>query len=294
MHADELQTDVSLVRRLLAGQFPEWAELPIERVASSGTDNALYRLGNELVVRLPRIDWATGQVEKDSTWLPRLAPLLPFAIPELLARGVPAEGYPWTWGVYRWLPGETPDVDAIADPEALARDVGRFVVAVRSLQLEGGPAGSRAMPLATRDEATRAAIGELEGLLDTEAVAALWEEGLLVPEWTGPPQWTHGDLLRGNLLLADGRLTAVIDWSLLGVGDPACDLIVAWSVLPGEVRGVFRSVVDVDDATWLRGRGWALSVALIQLPYYKETNVELAANARHVIGAVLADANVRS
>ena len=277
-----------------AGSFPSGRKLPIERVLSSGTDNALYRLGDELVVRLPRIDWATGQVEKDSTWLPRLAPLLPFAIPELLARGVPAEGYPWTWGVYRWLPGETPDVDAIADPEALARDVGRFVVAVRSLQLEGGPAGSRAMPLATRDEATRAAIGELEGLLDTEAVAALWEEGLLVPEWTGPPQWTHGDLLRGNLLLADGRLTAVIDWSLLGVGDPACDLIVAWSVLPGEVRGVFRSVVDVDDATWLRGRGWALSVALIQLPYYKKTNVELAANARHVIGAVLADANVRS
>ena len=294
MHADELHTDVSLVRRLLAGQFPEWADLPIERVPSSGTDNALYRLGDELVVRLPRIEWATGQVEKDSTWLPRLAPLLPFTVPELLAPGVPAEGYPWTWGVYRWLAGENPDVGAIEDPEALARDVGRFVVAVRSLQLEGGPPGSRAMPLAIRDASTRAAIGELEGVLDIEAVAAVWEEALLVRGWTGPPQWTHGDLLRGNLLLADGRLTAVIDWSLLGVGDPACDLIVAWSVLPAEVRSVFRSVVDVDDATWLRGRGWALSVALIQLPYYKETNVELAANARHVIGAVLADANVRS
>lgn len=294
MHADELHTDVSLVRRLLAGQFPEWAELPVERVPSSGTDNALYRLGDELVVRLPRIEWATGQVETDSTWLPRLAPLLPLALPELLAQGVPAEGYPWTWGVYRWLPGENPDVDAIADPDALARDIGRFVVAVRSLELEGGPAGSRAMPLVRRNEATRAAIAELDGIVETDAVGAVWEEALLVPTWTGPPLWTHGDLLRGNLLLADGRLTAVIDWSLLGVGDPACDLIVAWSVLPAEVRGVFRSVVDVDDATWLRGRGWALSVALIQLPYYKKTNVELAANARHVIGAVLADANVRS
>jgi aminoglycoside phosphotransferase (APT) family kinase protein len=137
MHADELHTDISLVARLLAAQFPEWADLPIERVPSSGTDNALYRLGDELVVRLPRIEWATGQVEKDSTWLPRLAPLLPLAIPELLAPGVPAEGYPWTWGVYRWLPGENPDVDAITDPEMLARDVGRFVVAVRSLSLEG-------------------------------------------------------------------------------------------------------------------------------------------------------------
>jgi aminoglycoside phosphotransferase (APT) family kinase protein len=294
MHDDELLTDVPLVQGLLAAQFPEWAALPIERVPSSGTDNALYRLGDDKVVRLPRIDWAARDVEKDARWLPVLAPLLAVELPELLARGKPAESYPWDWGVYRWLEGENPVVGSLASPEGLAGDIARFVLVLRAVEVAGGPAGSRAAPLATRDAETRIAIGELEGTIDTDAVTALWDGALKAPPWSGPPVWTHGDLLRGNLLLRDGRLTGVIDWSCLGVGDPAADLIAAWSVLPADAREILRHELAVDDAMWLRGRGLALSVALLQVPYYRETNPELAGNGLHIIEQVLAETNIRS
>jgi aminoglycoside phosphotransferase (APT) family kinase protein len=294
MHDDELLTDVPLVQRLLAAQFPEWAALPIERIPSSGTDNALYRLGDDKVVRLPRIDWAAKDVETDARWLPVLAPLLPVELPELLARGKPAASYPWDWGVYRWLEGQNPVVGSLASPEGLARDIARFVLALRELDVAGGPAGSRAAPLATRDAETRTAIGELDGTVDKHAVTAVWDGALQTSPWPGPPVWTHGDLLRGNLLLRDGRLTGVIDWSCAGVGDPAADLIAAWSVLPADARELLRQELAVDDATWLRGRGLALSVALLQVPYYRETNPELAGNGLHIIEQVLGETNIRS
>jgi aminoglycoside phosphotransferase (APT) family kinase protein len=291
MHEGEVEIDPRLVRRLLTEQFPHWAELPLERVPSSGTDNALFRLGDGLVVRLPRISWAVGGVEKDWRWLHELAPRLPVELPVPLARGRPGAGYEWGWGVYPWLAGENPRVGAIADPASLARDVARFVTALHAVDLPGGPAATRTGPLAkpSRDEPTLAAISDLRGTIDTDAATAAWEAALRAPEWDGPPVWVHTDLAPGNLLVADGRLTGVIDWSGVGVGDPAVDLIVAWNLLPPEARPVFRDELGVDEATWARGRGWALSVALIQLPYYRETNRPLAANAGHVIREVLAD-----
>ena len=289
MHDDEVHTDVPLVRRLLAVQFPEWAALPIERVASSGTDNALYRLGNEMVVRLPRIHWAVGGVDKDFRWLPVVAPLLPVAIPVPLAKGRPAEGYPWTWGIYPWLEGQNPTSRRIADVDSITREVVRFVEALHRIDLAGGPPARRGAPLAVQDEEARAALVALRGMVDTDAATAAWEVALRTPAWSGPPVWIHGDLLPGNLLFQGGRLTGVIDWGGLGVGDPACDMLVAWGLLPAEARNVFRAELDVDDATWARGRGWALSVGLIALPYYKNTNPVLAATARHLIREVLAD-----
>jgi aminoglycoside phosphotransferase (APT) family kinase protein len=290
MHEDEVHTDVALVRRLLAGQFPHWAGLPIERVPSAGTDNALYRLGGDMVVRLPRIHWAVDDVDKEQEWLPRLAPLLPVAIPLPLARGEPAEGYPWRWSVYRWLAGEHPSVDGLTDAGSLATQLAEFVAALHRIDPTGGPPAGRGVPLRKRDAPTRAAIDALQGAVDTAAVTAAWEAALDVPAWPGPPVWVHGDLAPGNLLTVDGRLTAVIDFGGLGVGDPACDLIVAWNLLPADTRDVFRTALAVDDATWDRGRGWALSVALIALPYYDTTNPVLADSARHVIGEVLAAA----
>lgn len=289
MHENELHTDVPLVRRLLAGQFPQWADLPVEPVPSAGTENALYRLGDDMVVRLPRIDWAVGGGDKDFQWLPRLAPLLPVAIPVPLAKGTPAEGYPWEWGVYPWLEGENPTVGRIADPSALIRDVVQFVDALHRVDLADGPPTRRGAPLEGQDESARAALVDLEGMIDTDAAVAAWDEALETPAWSGPPVWIHGDLLPGNLLLEGGRLTGVIDWSLLGTGDPACDLIIAWGLLPTEARDVFRAELDVDDATWARGRGWALSIALIALPYYKDTNPVFANVARHLIREVLAE-----
>ena len=289
MHVDEVDTDASLVRRLLAAQFQQWAHLPIRSVPSAGTDNALFRLGDDMVVRLPRIHWAVGSLDKEHHWLPRLAPLLPVAIPTPLGKGEPAEGYPWQWSVYRWLDGENPTVDDIADPGLLAADLAEFIAALQRIDPTGAPAASRGVPLAMRDAPTRTAIEALHGLVDTDAVTAAWDAALRTPEWPGGPVWLHSDLAPGNVLVVDGRLDAVIDFGGLGVGDPAADLAVAWNLLPAAVRNDFRRAVQVDDATWERGRGWALSIALIQLPYYQTTNPVLAAGARHTIAQVLAD-----
>ena len=294
MHTDEVHTDVRLVRRLLATQFRPWADLSIERVASSGTDNALYRLGQDMVVRLPRIERASSQVGKENEWLPRLAPFLPFAVPVPLAQGVPGEGYPWPWSVCPWFEGENPTPGSVPDGRLLATELAEFVVALHGIDAAGGPpAGAhnffRGAPLEVREAPTRAAIDALHGIVDTDAVTAAWDAALGVPSWSGPPVWVHGDLWPGNLLCVGGRLRAVIDFGGLGVGDPASDATAAWNLLPVDARDTFRDGVQFDDAMWARGRGWALSIALIQLPYYKDTNPVLAANSRHVIDQVLAD-----
>jgi aminoglycoside phosphotransferase (APT) family kinase protein len=284
MHEDELPTDAALVRRLLAAQFPEWAELPVEHVPSSGTVNALYRLGSTMVVRLPRADWGAGGVGKDGEWLPRLAPLLPVPIPVPLARGAPSDEFPWEWGVYPWLEGEHPDGDG--DAESLAA----FVEALHGIDLAGGPLARRGRPLAeAQDESAREALLQLEGLIDVAAATAAWDSALEAPSWDGPPVWVHGDLLPANLLVRNGRLSGVIDWGSVGVGDPAVDMVAAWGALDAGGREAFRSRLAVDEATWARGRGWALSIGLIALPYYVETNPVFAETARRLIRDVLTD-----
>jgi aminoglycoside phosphotransferase (APT) family kinase protein len=284
MHEDELPTDAALVRRLLATQFPELAELPVEPLYCSGTVNALYRLGDAMVVRLPRLEWGARSLALDRDWLPKLAPLLPVEIPVPLAAGRPSEQLPWGWGIYPWLEGDHPDCDA--EPEPLAA----FVQALHAVRLEGVPPTRRGRPLAeVQDESARAALRELEGTIDVKAACAAWEASLAAPPWEGPPVCIHGDLLPGNLLVRDGRLTGVIDWGSLSVGDPACDLIPAWGALNADARDVFRDALEVDDATWARGRGWALSIGLIALPYYVETNPVFAETARVLIRETLAD-----
>ncbi|MFB8774342.1 aminoglycoside phosphotransferase family protein [Streptomyces broussonetiae] len=291
MHADEADIDDALVRALVARQFPEWAALPVRRLESSGTENAMFRLGTELVVRLPRHPGAVDDVRREGRLLSRLGPLLPVPTPEPVGRGEPGAGFPWPWSVYRWLAGRNPVAGAVPEAERLAEDLGRFVAALRRVRAADGPPGSRGVPLATRDAPTRSAIAQLTGRTDTAGVTALWEEALRAPEHTGPPVWAHGDLSPGNVLVDGGRLSAVIDFGVAGVGDPAVDLIIAWNLLPAEARGTFRDAVGADDAEWARGRGWALSVSLIQLPYYWETNPPLAENSRHVIGELLAEAS---
>ncbi|MFI6035928.1 aminoglycoside phosphotransferase family protein [Streptomyces sp. NPDC051315] len=290
MRPDEIGIDVPLVRRLVAAQFPRWASLPVVRLASAGTENAMFRLGDDKVVRLPRHPGAVESVAHEQHWLARLGPRLSVAAPVPLERGEPGEGYPWPWSVYRWLEGRNPVAGAVDGPEALAADLGAFVAGLRGIDVRDGPRCHRGVPLAERDAFTRSAIAELEGRIDTDAVTALWEEALRAPGRTAPPAWAHGDLSPMNVLVEDGRLTAVIDFGSVGVGDPAVDLIVAWNLLPAPARAVFRETVGADDAEWARGRGWALSIALIALPFYWETNPPLAENSRHVIKEILADA----
>ncbi len=294
MHADEVITDVALVRRLLAAQFPQWADLPIERVHSAGTDNAIYRLGDDMAVRMPRIHWAVGMVDKEYQWLPRLAPHLPLAIPVPLAKGLPGEGYPWHWTVCEWLDGENVKIERIADANQMATDLAHFITVLHGIDSSSGPPPGqhnvfRGVPLATRDASTRAAIASLDGMIDTETATAVWEAALQTPAWSGTPVWIHGDLQSGNLLAVEGRLCAVIDFGCLGVGDPACDVMGAWTLFSASARIVFRAALPVDDATWARGRGWALSFGVGAVSHYKDTNPVLAGIARRTIDEVLAD-----
>ncbi|WP_433430934.1 aminoglycoside phosphotransferase family protein [Nonomuraea sp. CA-141351] len=291
MHADEVQTDAALVRRLLAGQFPQWAGLRIEPVDSYGTDHDIYRLGDHLSVRMPRIDWATGQAAKEARWLPKLAPHLPLAVPVQLAMGDPAEGYPFGWSVYEWLPGQNAN-GAIRDLDQAAVDLAAFVKALRQVDQTGAhprARGSRGGPLAESDEHVRRSIARLGDRIDGAAALRSWEESLGAPPWDGPEVWVHGDLLPGNLLVVDGRLSAVIDFGGLNVGDPACDLQPAWNVFAGDNRLRFRSELGVDDASWLRGRGWALSQAVNALAYYWDTNPGMVRQTSHALAQVLAE-----
>ena len=292
LHANEVAIDDALVRGLLADQLPQWADLPLERVPVPGSDHVLYRLGTELVVRLPRKEGVDAQIDKERKWLPRFASLLPCGVPVPLVKGESRPEYPFSWSVYRWLDGGTPSHGA--ESRVLATDVARFVVALRRIDGRGGPiAGGqnffRGAPLAVRDAPTRAAIAELAGTYDADALTGAWEDALRAPTWRGRPVWVHGDLTPENLLVREGRLAGVVDFGCLGLGDPACDVMVAWSLLEGEARDVFRTAVAADEATWARGRGWALSTAVIALPYYQDTHRPRAANARYRIREVLAD-----
>ena len=291
MHAGEVDTDVDLVRRLLAGQFPHWADLEIVPVVSYGTDHDIYRLGDDLAARLPRIGWATDQAAMEAEWLPKLAPHLPLAVPVQLASGHPGEGYPFEWSVYEWLPGENAN-GTIDDLDRAAVDLAAFVMALRQIDASDAhprPPRSRGAPLAELDEQVRRSIAELGDRIDGEAAVRSWEESVNAPEWDGEEVWVHGDLLPGNLLVVDGRLSAVIDFGGLNVGDPACDLQPAWNVFAGDSRARYRAELQADDASWLRGRGWALCQAVVALPYYWDTNPGMIRQASHALAQVLGD-----
>ena len=291
MHADEIETDVALVRRLLAGQFPQWADLRIDPVVSYGTDHDIYRLGADLAARLPRIGWATKQAAKEAEWLPKLAPHLPLALPVQMAIGHPAEGYPFDWSVYTWLLGENAN-GTIDDLDQAAIDLAAFVKALRQVDTTGAPQrphGGRGGPLAEGDAQVRRSVEQLGNRIDDAVALRSWEESLDASAWDGEEVWVHGDLLPGNLLVVDGRLSAVIDFGGLNVGDPACDLQPAWNVFAGDSRRGFRAELEVDDSSWSRGRGWALYQAVSALPYYWDTNPGMVRQASNALAQVLAD-----
>jgi aminoglycoside phosphotransferase (APT) family kinase protein len=263
------QIDAALAARLVAEQFPRWAGLPVRPVESNGWDNRTFRLGDTMTVRLPSAEVYAGAVEKELTWLPRLAPALPVPIPVPVAVGVPSGTFPWPWSIRRWIEGRTAATAAVAGSVAFAEDVAGFLRALQRVDPTGGPAAGaqsfhRGADLGVYDDETRRAIASLERVIDADAATGVWETALAT-RWAGPPLWFHGDVTPGNLLLADGRLCAVIDFGQCGVGDPACDLVIAWTLLRGRARDAFRGAMAVDDATWARGRGWALWKALVTL-----------------------------
>ena len=283
MHDDEIDVDGDLVRRLLETQFPQWAELGLVRVEPSGTDNAIYRLGDSMSVRLPRIHWAAEQPRFEQTWLPRLSPHLPLPVPAPLALGEPGEGYPHSWAIHSWLPGT-----AALGTSVHARELAAFVVALQHVDVADAPEARRGRPLSTLNR-TPEAIEDCRGIVDVEAALAVWEGALAAAAWDRPPVWIHGDLDRRNLLVDErDALCGVLDFSCAGVGDPAHDVGAAWRVLASEERAPFLEALDVDEATVARARGWIIEQAANALRYYTmENNPTLVLEARRWLDEVL-------
>ena len=297
MDPDQPLINNALVRRLVVAQFPQWKDLPVRAVARSGWDNRTFHLGEDMLVRLPSAARYAGQVEKERLWLPRLAPSLPLLIPTPLAMGQPVEGYPWKWSIYRWLEGETAASAHIADLREFATSLASFLVALQRIDPTGGPPAGpqnfhRGGSLAIYDAETRKAIAALKGRIDTDAVTKVWDEALATT-WRSAPVWVHGDVSAGNLLVREGRLSAVIDFGQLGVGDPACDLAIAWTLFEGESRKAFRNMLPLDADTWTRSRAWALWKALIVSAGLTNTNAAEAAQPLRIISEVLNDRGVK-
>jgi len=296
LHDDQVDTDIDLVRRLLAEQAPQWAGLPLSRVSEFGTDHHLYRLHkqgvDDLVARMPIIGWAVDQARSDATWLPRLAPYLPVALPAPDFVGEPGCGYPFPWTVAPWLAGANPTTENV-DPAALAADLAGFVRALHAVDLSGGPVKggtARGAPLAGCDEGVRRTLAASPALADIkDRVLAVWEDAVAAPAHDGPHVWIHGDLMAGNLLVDDGRLSAVIDWGGLGLGDPAPDLCPAFWLFGGATRADYLAAVGYDDATRRRARGWIIAPAVNGVDYYAETFPAMARVARSSIEAVVDD-----
>lgn len=285
--------DGALVSQLITSQFPQWADLPITPAEFDGRDNRTFRLGSDMLVRLPSADAYTAQVEKEHRWLPILAPRLPLPIPVPLAMGAPAEGYPWNWSVYRWLEGANASTERIDDLNEFATTLARFLASLQQIDPADGPPPGRhnffrGGPLETYDAQTRSAIAALGDQIDTEMATAVWEAAVAAT-WHGASVWFHGDVDAANLLVRGGRLSAVIDFGCSGVGDPACDVTIAWTLLSGASREAFRGALPVDAATWARGRGWALWKGVITLAEQLSANPVEAARARRVVDEVLAD-----
>jgi len=308
LHDDEVPVTADDVRRLVAAQHPRWASLAVTPVSESGTDHLLFRLGDDgaLVARMPKIAWAGEHALADARWLPRLAPHVPLTVPAPLAVGEPDDAYPFHWSVVPWVPGTAtadpldPDATPNLDPAAAATDLGAFVAALRAVDATDGPVKDgtgRGVPLARLDDDVRRATAEAGDRVDGPAVLKAWDRALEAASDPVPGTWLHGDLMPGNLLVdgtgEDGRLTAVIDWGALGVGDPAADLPPAWWLFSGRDRDAFREAAgagpggDLDDGAWERGRGWTLVQGVIALPYYWDRWPEFArASQRRVAAAV--------
>ncbi len=305
LHADELPVDEALVARMVAEQFPEYAGAPVRRLSAFGSSNALFRLGDELLVRMPRQPGGSSTILKEARWLPYLEDALPTAVPEVVAVGEPAHGYPEHWSIVRWIDGAhpmapTPD----SSRTLLARDLAAMVRALRELEVPARARDDaalrwyRAEPLHAIDSDIRAHAEQCRSLpnldLDIDSMLQVWTAAMVAADNAPPPavHWLHADLFAENLLVRDGRLSAVLDFGGLAVGDPTVDLVVAWELLDPQARALFRTEAGIDDHTWLLGRAWALAIAVMTFPYYWETMPERCAGRLAIAREVLMDAGL--
>jgi aminoglycoside phosphotransferase (APT) family kinase protein len=286
--------DISLVSNLIAAQFSQWKHLSIRPVDHGGWDNRTFHLGDQMLVRMPSGPDYAAKIAKEQEWLPKLAPLLPLPIPTPLAMGMPAEGYPWHWSIYRWIEGESAATAPIINLCDFAQSLAQFLVTLQKIDPTGGPKPGphnfyRGGDLQVYDAETRQALAILKDRIDADAAATKVWEAALETSWQRNPVWVHGDISAGNLLVKDDTLCAVIDFGGLAIGDPACDLAIAWTLFEGESRDVFRATLPLDEGTWARGRAWTLWKALIIAAGLTKTNAIEGTRCWRIIGEILAD-----
>ena len=291
--SQNINIDENLVSLLVASQFPQWENLLITPVEFSGWDNRTFRLGDNMSVRLPSEEWYVAQVEKEQYWLPKLSPFLPLQIPVPLALGNPDKNYPWRWSIYQWLEGDTATSENISNLHEFAISLAQFLVALQKINSSGGPPPGehnffRGGSLNVYDDETRNSIVALKNEINTDIATEVWEAALNT-KWNREPVWLHGDFATGNLLVNKGKLSAVIDFGCSGIGDPACDLTIAWTFLSGASRNAFIKALALDSATLARARGWTLWKALITLVEYVEVDIHKSRNAKNIIKEVLDD-----
>lgn len=288
MHNDEISINLEIVQRLLNEQFPHLADRPINQVQPTGTVNAIFRLGDDLCVRLPRRAGWADNIDREWTFLKNFMYQFSLTIPKPFARGKPMNTYPFPWAIYQWIEGMAYHNDLILDKRQAARDLAGFILELRNIGAHEGPHGGRA-PLSDLDSQTRTAIASLGSFVNAGALLDLWEISLNALPWNREPARIHGDLIKPNLLVNGGRITAVIDFGGVGVGDPASDIVPAWSVFSKKARKVFREILSVDDDTWHRARGYALHQAVMIIPYYSKTNPDFTAMAKDTLIELLSE-----
>lgn len=282
-----------LAQSLIDRQFPVWSYLPLKKIDSAGTDNSVYRLGDEMAVRFPVSVSAAEQITKEHSWLPKLSSFA-VAIPVIIGAGQPATEFPFPWSVVNWIDGKDAVSENVSDWLKMAEDLGQFVSVLRGQNTLGAPTagkhnGYRGTALVNLDQVARYAMNDLEDIFDKACLLKIWEQALGIEPWAGAPVWIHGDIHAANIIVRNGSLAGIIDFGLMGVGDPACDLALAWSLLPTHARDVFRAAANVNEPTWQRGKGWGLYIGVIALSYYRERNAILSGIAETAISAVIED-----
>ena len=291
MHSDQVDVRAHTVADLVATQFPSWAHLPVRAVPSHGTVNALFRLGSGLVLRFPLCPAPATRAEltAEQDHLRRIAPHVAVEVPSPVAIGEPGAGYPGPWSVYRWIEGSTADTSDVQDSDLFTADLAEFVLALHAVDTDGRRwnGTGRGGPLAEADADVRLALEASRALVDVDAIDRIWTSSRDVPRGPEPDVWIHADLMPGNLIVRDERLAAVIDFGAVGIGDPAVDLLPAWTVFTSRTRAQFREALRVGDQQWARGRGWAIVQAAIALPYYVDSNPMMAVIAKRTLSAII-------
>lgn len=289
LHDDEVDIDIKIVRKLLDEQFPQYKQEELMSMRTSGTDNRMFNLGSDKLVRLPRTEGAVASLEKEALWLPQIGPKLPIEVPIPIHTGKSSKEYPFPWLICPFLEGASPNNSNPLDQEQAVLDLAKFIKQMQKLNTKNAPTCSRGQHIKIRDNTVKKYIPLLKEEYDISLLSEIWDSVINTPEWKGLSYWIHGDLHEGNILSKKGKIIAVVDFGLCGVGEPSCDYMCAWTLLGKESREKFKSLLNPDPSCWKRGLGWSFSMGILGYPYYKKTNPVFAEIAKRSMDQAIED-----